>query len=90
MFDAYLATRGIDVDLVRLISLLPVSTYRIHLDELRPDLAPHLEKSLESVPGVQSVVVEVGERCVVVEHDNADREVLVAALREEGFRPSFE
>ncbi len=67
-----------------------MSTYRIHLNQLRPDLAPHLEKSLESVPGVQSVSIEVGERCVLVEHDNADRETLAAALREEGFQPSFE
>lgn len=67
-----------------------MSTYRIRVNELRPDLAPHLEKSLESVPGVQSVSVEVGEGRVVVEHNDADREELAAAIREEGFQPRFE
>lgn len=67
-----------------------MSTYRIRLNELRPDLASHLEKSIESVPGVRSVAIAVGERRIVVEHEAADRNELVAAIREEGFDPSFE
>ncbi len=67
-----------------------MSTYRIKLDEVRPDLAPHLEKSLESVPHVQSVTIDVGSHCVLVEHDGADRGEVDAALREEGFEPRFE
>jgi copper chaperone CopZ len=64
--------------------------YRIKLTEVRPDLAPHLEKSLESVPHVQSVTIEVGNACVLVEHDGANRDEIAAALREEGFDPKFE
>lgn len=67
-----------------------MSTYRIHLDQLRPDLAPHLEKSLESVPGVRAVTVEVGEHRVLVEHEDADRGAVAAAILEEGFQPLFE
>jgi copper chaperone CopZ len=55
------------------------------LSSVRPDLAPHLEKSIESVPHVQAVHVEIGSSCVVVEHDGADSAEIIAALREEGF-----
>lgn len=64
-----------------------MSSLRIKLNAIRPDLAPHLEKSLESVPHVQSVRVDVGESCVIVEHDGAKPEDVTAALREEGFEP---
>lgn len=64
-----------------------MSSLRIPVNSVRPDLAPHLEKSIESVPHVQSVRVDVGASCVVVEHDGADRDAVVAAIREEGFEP---
>lgn len=60
---------------------------RIKVNSIRPDLAPHLEKSVESVPHVRAVRVDVGESCIVVEHDGANPEEVTAALREEGFEP---
>lgn len=65
-------------------------TYHIRLDQLRPHLAPGLERSLESVPGVQSVMIETAARRVVVEHDDTDLDPLVDAIRDEGYEPSFE
>ena len=64
-----------------------VMIYRIQLNSIRPDLAAHLEKSVESVPHVQSVRVDTAASCVVVEHDGANQDEIVAALREEGFQP---
>lgn len=65
-----------------------MSSIRIKLKAIRPDLAPHLEKSVESVPHVQSVHVDLAESCVVVEHDGADPKKVAAAVREEGFEPA--
>jgi copper chaperone CopZ len=67
-----------------------MSTYHIRLNELRPDLAAHLEKSIESVPGVRSATIAIDERRIVVEHEAADRNELAAAIREEGFDPTFD
>ncbi|ACB75014.1 heavy-metal-associated domain-containing protein [Opitutus terrae] len=60
---------------------------RIKVNSVRPDLAPHLEKSVESVPHVQAVRVDIDDSCIVVEHDGADPEQVTAALRAEGFEP---
>lgn len=65
----------------------PMSSLRIKLNAVRPDLAPHLEKSVESVPHVQSVRVDVGESAVIVEHDGANPDEVLRALRQEGFEP---
>jgi len=67
---------------------LPTSHYR--LESIRPDLAAHLEKSIESVPCVQSVRIEMGAARVVVEHDGVNPDEILAALREEGFQPKPE
>ena len=57
------------------------------LNNVRPDLAAHLEKSVESVPHVQAVTFDAQNARLVVEHDGAREEDVVAALREEGFAP---
>jgi copper chaperone CopZ len=67
-----------------------MSIYRYQLDTIRPAMASHLEKSLESVPHVQSVGIEIGSSRVSVEHDGADSDKIIAVLREEGFEPRME
>jgi copper chaperone CopZ len=62
-----------------------MSTLRFNVGAMRPDLAPHVEKSVESVPHVQSVHVDLNDSCVLVEHDGADPREIAAALKEEGF-----
>ncbi len=67
-----------------------MSELRIHLGRLQPAVVDHLEKSVESVPHVQSAHVDLGASCVVIEHDGADVNEVSAALREEGFEPRFD
>ncbi|GEM_PF-6229163 len=51
---------------------------------LPTDVVDHVEKSLESVPHVQSVRFDADSSCVIVEHDGANAQEVIAALREEG------
>lgn len=67
-----------------------MSEFRIHLGRVRPAVAEHIEKSVESVPHVQSAHVDFDTACVIVEHDGADVEEVSAALREEGFEPRLQ
>jgi hypothetical protein len=67
-----------------------MSELRIHLGRVRPAVVDHLENSVESVPHVQSARVDLGESCVVIEHDGADLNEVSAALREEGFEPRLD
>jgi copper chaperone CopZ len=52
-----------------------------------PSEQAQLEKSLESVPGVQAVQIDVQNRRAVVEHKGADPRQLVAAVRTLGYLP---
>jgi copper chaperone CopZ len=67
-----------------------MATLHIKVDSVSPALAEHLEKSIESVPHVQSVGVDADASCIVVEHDGAERDEVIAALREEGFEARFD
>lgn len=67
-----------------------METLRIKVDSVSPELAEHLEKSVESVPHVQAVGVDVDAGCVYVEHDGATPDEVMAAVREEGFEARFE
>jgi copper chaperone CopZ len=64
-----------------------MSTFQFQLNHIPARLVDHLEKSVESVPHVQSVRVDVGACMVTIEHDGADVEEVRTALREEGFQP---
>ncbi len=44
----------------------------------------HLQKALEAVPGVQSVRVESESNRATIEHDGADEQKLVAAIKAAG------
>ena len=46
----------------------------------------HLEKTLEAVPGVQSVQLDYDEEGATVEHEGADPKLLAAAAASIGFR----
>lgn len=47
--------------------------------------AAHIEKSLEAVPKVRAVEVDPGGERVVVDHDGADPERLMTALKHLGY-----
>jgi copper chaperone CopZ len=63
-----------------------MKTFRYKVADIRPDLEAHVEKSLESVPHVQSVHIEADSSSVIIEHDGADADEVLAALHEEGIR----
>lgn len=67
-----------------------MATLRIKLDSVSPELAEHLEKSVESVPHVESVGVDVSGSSLLVEHDGADRDEVMAVVRDEGFEARFD
>jgi hypothetical protein len=66
-----------------------MTTLRIQIGSVRPDLIAHLEKSVESVPHVQAAHFEPGSSTLLLEHDGANIEEIAAAVREEGFNASF-
>ena len=45
----------------------------------------HVTKALQSVPGVQSAVVDLASASASVEGQNLDKAALVAAVEEEGY-----
>ena len=65
-----------------------MSTLHLHIDNLTEDATglEHLEKSLESVPGVHSVEIDSANRRAVIEHEGADPRKLAAAAAEEGYK----
>ena len=67
-----------------------MSTFRFQLNAIPAEVVDHLEKSIESVPHVQSVRVDAGAATVVIEHDGADVDEIRATLREEGFQARVE
>ena len=67
-----------------------MSTFQFQLKAIPVGVVDHLEKSIESVPHVQSVRVDAGASTIVIEHDGADLEAVRATLREEGFEPRAE
>ena len=67
-----------------------MSQLRIHLGRVRPAIVDHLEKSVESLPHVQSAHVDLAAACVLVEHDGADVGAVADTLRDEGFEPRLQ
>jgi len=65
---------------------MPTLTLPVH--DLRPDLAPHLEKSIEAVPRVLSVHVAPDEHRILVEHEGADEAEVLAVLARANLKPA--
>lgn len=66
-----------------------MSTFRFQLNAIPAELVDHLEKSVESVPHVQSVRIDISAATLVIEHDGASIDEVRAAMREEGFKPQI-
>lgn len=67
-----------------------MSLYRINIPAIPADAVPHLEKSIESVPHVESARVESDESRIVIEHDGAaDHDEIITALRAQGIEPEL-
>ncbi|MBA4137745.1 MAG: hypothetical protein C0518_10555 [Opitutus sp.] len=64
-----------------------MTTTRVKIGPLDASGSAHLEKSVEAVPRVRSVEMRPGEDELVVEHDGAAIEEIVAAVRNEGYEP---
>lgn len=65
-----------------------MSTTHVKIEELQdgPGGTAHLEKTLEAIPQVQSVEIDLGSGCAIVEHDGVAPAVLIAALQKRGYR----
>lgn len=61
-----------------------MQTLEFPLQGLRPDLAPHLEKSLEAVPRVHSVHIDLDAGRVEIAHRGASEVGIRAVLHRIG------
>ncbi len=59
-------------------------TFEFPLQGLRPELAPHLEKSLAAVPRVRSAHVDLGAGRVEINHHGASEVGIRAVLHRIG------
>lgn len=50
----------------------------------------HIEKALEAVPKVQSVVLNLDEHEAIVEHDGADESELTSSVKQVGYLATVE
>lgn len=48
----------------------------------------HVQRALASVPGVQSVEVDLGDQRATVEHDQVETSRLIGVVEEEGYGAS--
>jgi hypothetical protein len=65
-------------------------TTRLKIQDLRNVVAVgHLEHSLEAVPGVDSVNIDLTCEEAVIEHEGADPRLLAVAAAELGYRASI-
>lgn len=74
------------LDSLRNLEPHPSMKTELKLDGLHNLAAGHLEKSLEAVPGVQSVELDHANDRAIIEHDGADLEKLTTTANMEGVR----
>lgn len=74
------------VDRLRRDKVRPMETTTVDIEGLGATSATaHIEKALEAVPRVASVRMDTGGGKALIEHDGADKQALLRALRSVGY-----